>query len=128
MKRTIKTWAEDDRPREKLLHKGRHALSDAELIAPLTPTPPVTTKVPVDVLELATFAVKVVDPLAAKVVNAPVPRNDAPMLTLLTAPGLFGLIIKLCGAMLIVPPLAVKLPVIVASVAYNTLPSSLNVT
>lgn len=33
MKRTIKTWAEDDRPREKLLYKGRHALSDAELIA-----------------------------------------------------------------------------------------------
>jgi DNA repair protein RadC len=33
MKRTIKTWAEDDRPREKLLLKGRHSLSDAELIA-----------------------------------------------------------------------------------------------
>jgi len=30
---TIKTWAEDDRPREKLLSKGRQALSDAELIA-----------------------------------------------------------------------------------------------
>ncbi len=29
----IKTWAEDDRPREKLLLKGRSALSDAELIA-----------------------------------------------------------------------------------------------
>lgn len=29
----IKTWAEDDRPREKLLLKGRGALSDAELIA-----------------------------------------------------------------------------------------------
>jgi DNA repair protein RadC len=29
----IKSWAEDDRPREKLLKKGRHALSDAELIA-----------------------------------------------------------------------------------------------
>lgn len=29
----IKSWAEDDRPREKLLLKGRHALSDAELIA-----------------------------------------------------------------------------------------------
>jgi DNA repair protein RadC len=33
MKRTIKSWAEDDRPREKLLYKGRQALSDAELIA-----------------------------------------------------------------------------------------------
>ena len=29
----IKSWAEDDRPREKLLNKGRHALSEAELIA-----------------------------------------------------------------------------------------------
>lgn len=28
----IKSWAEDDRPREKLLLKGRAALSDAELI------------------------------------------------------------------------------------------------
>jgi len=30
---SIKKWNEDDRPREKLLHKGRTALSDAELIA-----------------------------------------------------------------------------------------------
>ena len=30
---SIKQWADDDRPREKLLHKGRTALSDAELIA-----------------------------------------------------------------------------------------------
>lgn len=29
----IKQWAEDDRPREKLLLKGRQALSDAELLA-----------------------------------------------------------------------------------------------
>lgn len=29
----IKTWAEDDRPREKLIQKGTAALSDAELIA-----------------------------------------------------------------------------------------------
>ncbi|TND09792.1 MAG: DNA repair protein RadC [Bacteroidetes bacterium] len=29
----IKNWAEDDRPREKLMLKGRQALSDAELIA-----------------------------------------------------------------------------------------------
>ncbi len=29
----IKSWAEDDRPREKLILKGRQALSDAELIA-----------------------------------------------------------------------------------------------
>lgn len=29
----IKSWAEDDRPREKLLLKGKTALSDAELIA-----------------------------------------------------------------------------------------------
>jgi len=32
-KLTIKTWAIDDRPREKLLAKGKGALSDAELIA-----------------------------------------------------------------------------------------------
>ncbi len=30
---TIRNWAEDDRPREKLLLKGRHSLSDAELLA-----------------------------------------------------------------------------------------------
>src|SRR5690606_10478928 len=30
---SIKNWNEDDRPREKLLLKGRLALSDAELIA-----------------------------------------------------------------------------------------------
>ena len=32
-KLSIKSWAEDDRPREKLLQKGRNSLSDAELIA-----------------------------------------------------------------------------------------------
>lgn len=31
--RAINTWAEEDRPREKLLLKGRDALTDAELIA-----------------------------------------------------------------------------------------------
>ena len=30
---TIKAWAEEDRPREKLLLKGKHVLTDAELIA-----------------------------------------------------------------------------------------------
>lgn len=30
---SIKAWAEDDRPREKLILKGRQALSDAELLA-----------------------------------------------------------------------------------------------
>lgn len=29
----IKAWAEEDRPREKLLHKGRKALTNAELLA-----------------------------------------------------------------------------------------------
>lgn len=33
LNRSIKMWAEDDRPREKMLLKGRSALSDAELIA-----------------------------------------------------------------------------------------------
>ncbi|HOH84691.1 MAG TPA: DNA repair protein RadC, partial [Bacteroidales bacterium] len=31
--RNIKQWAEDDRPREKLIAKGKAALSDAELLA-----------------------------------------------------------------------------------------------
>jgi DNA repair protein RadC len=30
---TIKSWAEEDRPREKLRDKGRHVLSEAELLA-----------------------------------------------------------------------------------------------
>ncbi len=30
---SIKNWKEDDRPREKLVHKGKNSLSDAELIA-----------------------------------------------------------------------------------------------
>lgn len=32
-KLSIKAWAEDDRPREKLLQKGRDVLTDAELVA-----------------------------------------------------------------------------------------------
>jgi DNA repair protein RadC len=35
---TIKSWAEDDRPREKMLSKGRSALSDSELLAILIST------------------------------------------------------------------------------------------
>jgi len=31
-KRPINQWAEDDRPREKMLNKGKNSLSDAELI------------------------------------------------------------------------------------------------
>ncbi len=34
----VKAWAEDDRPREKLIHKGKSALSDAELLAILMNT------------------------------------------------------------------------------------------
>jgi DNA repair protein RadC len=34
----IKSWAEEDRPREKLLLKGKHSLTDAELIAILIGT------------------------------------------------------------------------------------------
>jgi len=30
---SIKAWAEHDRPREKLIHKGKMVLSDAELLA-----------------------------------------------------------------------------------------------
>jgi DNA repair protein RadC len=36
-KRPIKEWAEDDRPREKLIAKGPQALSDSELLAVLIP-------------------------------------------------------------------------------------------
>lgn len=36
--RPITEWKEDDRPREKLLLKGRHSLSDAELLAILLGT------------------------------------------------------------------------------------------
>lgn len=32
-KRTIKDWAQDDRPREKMMNKGKAAMSDAELLA-----------------------------------------------------------------------------------------------
>jgi DNA repair protein RadC len=35
---SIKSWAEGDRPREKLLQHGRHTLSDAELVAILIRT------------------------------------------------------------------------------------------
>src|ERR1041385_1937569 len=35
---SIKSWAEEDRPREKLLLKGKGALSDAELLAILLRT------------------------------------------------------------------------------------------
>jgi DNA repair protein RadC len=35
---SIKSWAEEDRPREKLLLKGKHSLTDAELIAILIGT------------------------------------------------------------------------------------------
>jgi len=35
---SIKAWAEEDRPREKLLQKGRHNLSEAELVAILIGT------------------------------------------------------------------------------------------
>ncbi|MER2996546.1 RadC family protein [Pontibacter populi] len=52
----IKTWAEEDRPREKLLLKGKAALSDAELIAILigSGTPKLTA---VDVAKLILSAV-----------------------------------------------------------------------
>lgn len=32
-KLVIREWAEEDRPREKLLERGRRALSNAELLA-----------------------------------------------------------------------------------------------
>ncbi|MDQ6844236.1 MAG: hypothetical protein M3Z92_07780, partial [Bacteroidota bacterium] len=35
---SIKNWAVDDRPREKMLNKGRESLSDSELLAILINT------------------------------------------------------------------------------------------
>lgn len=53
----IKSWAEEDRPREKLLQKGRSALSDAELIGILLGSG--TTKLSaVDVAKLILNAVE----------------------------------------------------------------------
>lgn len=37
-RKSIKDWAEDDQPREKLVNKGRETLSDAELLAILIST------------------------------------------------------------------------------------------
>ena len=37
-KKSIKEWAKDDRPREKMLSKGKAALSDSELLAILLRT------------------------------------------------------------------------------------------
>ena len=37
-KKTIKDWAADDRPREKMISKGKAALSDSELLAILLRT------------------------------------------------------------------------------------------
>ena len=38
-KLSIKEWAEEDRPREKMLQKGASVLSDAELIATMRRRP-----------------------------------------------------------------------------------------
>jgi DNA repair protein RadC len=54
---SIKSWAEEDRPREKLMQKGRTALSDAELMAILLGSG--TAKLSaVDVAKLILAAVK----------------------------------------------------------------------
>ena len=42
--KTIKDWPEDERPREKLLKKGAHSLSDGELLAIILRTGDGTTK------------------------------------------------------------------------------------
>ena len=39
--RAIRAWAEEDRPREKMLLKGKSALSDTELLAILLGSGPV---------------------------------------------------------------------------------------
>lgn len=54
---SIKNWAEDDRPREKLLHKGPAALSDAELLAILISSGTKT----MSALDLARLTLKLAD-------------------------------------------------------------------
>jgi DNA repair protein RadC len=65
----IKSWAEEDRPREKLLLKGKHTLSESELIAILLRTgtresdavklaKELLSKVKNDLHELSRFSVK----------------------------------------------------------------------
>ena len=54
---TIREWARDDRPREKLMEKGANALSDAELVAILIRTGTVKD----NALELAKKILRAVD-------------------------------------------------------------------
>jgi hypothetical protein len=56
-----------------------NVLDNPVLTAPVTPIPPVTTNVPVDVEVLAVLAVKVVAALLVKVVNAPELRTAVPI-------------------------------------------------
>jgi hypothetical protein len=96
------------------------------LILPLTPTPPVTTSVPVLAVVLAVFAVSVVAPLAVNVVNAALLLTVDPMLVLSIVPLLPGFIVTVCGLIFTVAPAPsmVTLLLNVPVVAVNGLPSS----
>jgi hypothetical protein len=96
------------------------------LMLPLTPTPPVTTSVPVLALVLAVFAVSVVEPLAVNEVNAAVLLTVDPMLVLSIVPLLPGFIVTVCGLMFTVAPAPsiVTLLLNVPVVAVNGDPSS----
>ena len=97
------------------------------LTAPLIPTPPVTTNVPLVVSVLAVFLVNVTAPLAANVVNAPLPRVVAPTDILSIVPAVVGLIVTvplglidtlvLAVKSVNVPALAVVAPITTLSIA-----------
>jgi hypothetical protein len=94
------------------------------LIVPVAPIPPVTTSVPVVVLELAVLAVSVTAALADKLVNAAVPLVLAPILVLLIDPVLDGLRLNVPDPVTLSPPVISTLPVNAPVVAVNGLPSS----
>ena len=94
---------------------------------PVAPIPPVTTNVPVVVLELALLAVNTTALLAANVVNAPLALVVEPMAMLLILLALVGASVTVPAVILTTaePPLIVTSPEILAVVAVNILPSSL---
>ena len=85
------------------------------LNAPLIPTPPVTTNVPVVVLVLAIPAVNLVCPLDSRVVKLPAALVVTPILILLMVPAVFGLIVTVplpVGFNVITAPLPARFTVL----------------
>jgi len=86
---------------------------------PLTPTPPVTTSVPVPVVVDAVPAVNVVAPFDVNDVNAPVDRVLAPMLVLLIVLAAVGLIVNAPAGLIVTVPVPVGLIVTLALAGLN---------